>query len=108
MADGPPAPAANFQNVYKGSDAGVLTPVGSYTGSTSHYGTFDQGGSLWEWTEAAYPSATAGPNRIVRGGSWGPGITPLMKTVRRDYGPMGTSPFYYDDDAGFRLAAAIS
>ena len=108
VADQPPAPAANFQNVYKGSESGVLAPVGSYAGSTSHYGTFDQGGSLWEWTEAAYPSATAGPNRIVRGGSWGPGITPLMKTVRRDYGPMGNSPFYYDDDAGFRLATTVS
>ena len=108
VADTPPAPAANFQNVYKGSDAGVLTPVGSYSGSSSHYGTFDQGGSLWEWTEAAYPSATAGPNRIVRGGSWGPGITPLMKTVRRDYGPMVSEPFYYDDDAGFRIATTVS
>lgn len=101
----PPAPAANFQNVYKGDDAaGVLTPVGAYTTSTSYYGTFDQGGLLWEWTEAAYPDPKAGPNRIVRGGSWGPGITPLRKTIRRDYGPMGTDPFYYDDDTGFRLA----
>lgn len=100
----PLAPAANFQNVYKGNAAGVLTPVGSYTGSTSFYGTLDQGGLLWEWTEAAYPSPTAGPNRIVRGGSWGPGLTPLRKTIRRDYGPMGTDPFYYDDDTGFRLA----
>ncbi|MCX6431979.1 MAG: SUMF1/EgtB/PvdO family nonheme iron enzyme [Actinobacteria bacterium] len=78
VSDAALAPAANFQSVYTGSDAGVLTPVGSYAGSTSHYGTFDQ--------------------------SWGPGITPLSKTVRRDYGPMGGAPFYADDDAGFRLA----
>lgn len=100
----PLSPAANFQNVYKRNAAGVLTPVGSYTASTSYYGTCDQGGLLWEWTEAAYPNASAGPNRIVRGGSWGPGLTPLRKTIRRDYGPMGTDPFYYDDDTGFRLA----
>jgi hypothetical protein len=31
-----------------------------------------------------------------------------MKTVRRDYGPMGSTPFYYDDDAGFRLATPFS
>ncbi len=104
VSDGAQAPAANFQNVYKGGDGGVLTPVGSYAGSTSHYGTFDQGGSLWEWTGAAYPDPTSGPNRIVRGGSWGPGITPLNKAVRRDYGPMGGAPFYADDDTGFRLA----
>lgn len=104
VADNAEAPAANFQNVYKGSDAGVLAPVGSYPLSMSYYGTLDQGGQLWEWTEAAYPDAKSGPNRIVRGGSWGPGITPLQKTTRRDYGPMGASPFYFDDDTGFRLA----
>ena len=104
VSSNPAAPAANFQNVYKGNSAGVLTPVGAYSTSASYYGTFDQGGLLWEWTEAAYPNPTAGPNRIVRGGSWGPGITPLRKTIRRDYGPMGTDPFYYDDDTGFRLA----
>jgi formylglycine-generating enzyme required for sulfatase activity len=90
--------------------AGVLTPVGAYCSddqvynSASYYGTCDQGGLLWEWTEAAYPLATARPNRIVRGGSWGPGITPLQKTIRRDYGPMGTIPLYYNDDTVFRLA----
>lgn len=106
----PLAPAANFQNLYKGNPAGVLTPVGAYcsvtpaNNSASYYGTCDQGGLLWEWTEAAYPSPSLGPNRIVRGGSWGPGLTPLRKTIRRDYGPMGEQPFYFDDDTGFRLA----
>lgn len=106
----PLAPAANFQNLYKGNDEGVLTPVGAYCSATlvnnsaSYYGTCDQGGLLWEWTEAAYPDPATGPNRIVRGGSWGPGLTPLRKTIRRDYGPMGEQPFYFDDDTGFRLA----
>jgi formylglycine-generating enzyme required for sulfatase activity len=108
VSSSPAAPAANFQNVYKRDPGGVLTPVGAYTTSTSYYGTFDQGGLLWEWTEAAYPDLLAGPNRIVRGGSWGPGVTPLRKTIRRDYGPMGTDPFYYDDDTGFRIAMPAS
>ena len=99
-----PAPAANFQNVSKGSEAGVLAPAGSYPTSASFYGTLDQGGQLWEWTEAGYPDPEKGPNRIVRGGSWGPGITPLRKTVRRDYGPMASEAFYFDDDTGFRIA----
>jgi formylglycine-generating enzyme len=30
---------------------GDLTPVGSYPGSPSPYGTFDQGGNVWEWNE---------------------------------------------------------
>jgi cysteine-rich repeat protein len=29
-----------------------LTDVGSYTGSPSPYGSFDQGGNVWEWNEA--------------------------------------------------------
>jgi formylglycine-generating enzyme required for sulfatase activity len=113
VSSNPLAPAANFQNVYKKDPAGVLTPVGAYCSSdpaynsASYYGTCDQGGLLWEWTEAAYPNPAAGPNRIVRGGSWGPGLTPLNKTIRRDYGPMGTDPFYYDDDTGFRLATTL-
>jgi sulfatase modifying factor 1 len=108
VADNAPAPAANFQNVYLDNAAGVLAPVGSYPGSGSHYGTLDQGGSLWEWTASAYPDKKKGPSQIVRGGSWGPGITPLKKTVRRDYGPMGGTSLYYDDDTGFRLAAAAN
>ena len=110
-SNNPLAPAANFQNVYIGNEAGVLTPVGAYCSSidqtynsASYYGTCDQGGLLWEWTEASYPNPLTGPNRIVRGGSWGPGITPLRKTIRRDYGPMAELPFYFDDDTGFRLA----
>ena len=31
---------------------GDLTDVGSYTGSASPYGTFDQGGNVFEWNEA--------------------------------------------------------
>ncbi len=104
VSENPSAPAANFQNIYKKSGMGVLVPVGSYPTSLSHYGTLDQGGNVWEWTEAAYPDPATGPNRIVRGGSWGPDITPLEKFIRRDYGPMGSRPFYFDDDTGFRLA----
>lgn len=108
VAQNAPAPAANFQNVSKGSEAGVLAPAGSYPTSASYYGTLDQGGQLWEWTEAGYPDPERGPNRIVRGGSWGPGITPLRKTVRRDYGPMASEAFYFDDDTGFRVAGLVA
>jgi formylglycine-generating enzyme required for sulfatase activity len=45
---------------------GTLTDVGSYTGSPSPYGTFDQGGNAFEWNE----QIVSGSYRGVRGGSW--------------------------------------
>ncbi|MBT38017.1 MAG: hypothetical protein CL938_05655 [Deltaproteobacteria bacterium] len=42
-----------------------LTEVGSYTGSMSPWGTFDQGGNVWEWNDT-----DDGTNRGLRGGSW--------------------------------------
>jgi formylglycine-generating enzyme required for sulfatase activity len=47
-----------------GPDA--VTNVGAYTGSASPYGTFDQGGNVWEWNEATYD-----PGRGLRGGDFG-------------------------------------
>ena len=46
---------ANFSN---------LTDGGSYTGSFSPYGTFDQGGNVWEWNETII-----GAGRGIRGGA---------------------------------------
>jgi formylglycine-generating enzyme required for sulfatase activity len=34
--------------------------VGSYTGSASPSGTFDQGGNVWEWNEQVVPSSYRG------------------------------------------------
>jgi len=92
----PPGPAnsANFNN-FNSKRGNVLTPGGAYVLSPSAYETFDQGGNVWQWTDGVYHS-----NRIVRGGSYSYGITPLRKTIRRDYQP----GFYEDDDTGFRLA----
>ena len=39
--------------------------MGSYTGSPSPFGTFDQGGNVSEWNETAH-----GPERGVRGGAY--------------------------------------
>src|SRR5262245_7192578 len=50
-----------------------VTPVGSYPGSASPYGTFDQGGNVEEWIEASIdsfgnrgPAAGIGPSDLSR------------------------------------------
>ena len=42
------------------------TEVGEWENSGSPYGTFDQGGNVWEWNEAILP----GDSRGLRGGSF--------------------------------------
>jgi formylglycine-generating enzyme required for sulfatase activity len=45
---------------------GDSTDVGAYTTSPSDYGTFDQGGNVWEWNEAIVSAFS----RSARGGNW--------------------------------------
>jgi formylglycine-generating enzyme len=87
-----PTATANRGNC--NSYAGDLTPVGSYTGSASPYGTFDQGGNLWEWNE----TITDVDKRGQRGGS--AACVPECAAASTEYAdfPVGHG------DAGFRLA----
>jgi formylglycine-generating enzyme required for sulfatase activity len=59
-------PTATANRANCNSVFGDLTIAGSYTGSASPYGTFDQGGNVWEWNEAI----ASGSLRGVRGGSF--------------------------------------
>jgi formylglycine-generating enzyme required for sulfatase activity len=61
----------NGQNTITTADAnfgwplGHSTDVGSYSGDPSAYGTFDQGGNVWEWNDAVIFMSRGG-----RGGAW--------------------------------------
>ncbi|WP_081721717.1 SUMF1/EgtB/PvdO family nonheme iron enzyme [Geminisphaera colitermitum] len=65
---------ANFNN------SGNVTDVGSYTKATSYFGTYDQGGNLWEWNDTIF----SGGNRAVMGGSFFNNLLNLSTVYRRD------------------------
>lgn len=89
-----PSAAANTANCGFPSVVGDLTNVGAYTNSPSRYGTFDQGGNVYEWNEALI-----GSNRGARGGSYRENAG-LLAAASRNQGP----PAFEDDRTGFRLA----
>ena len=94
-----PTGAANSANCDwpLGGGIGDLTDVGSYSGSESPYGTFDQGGNVWEWTE----TATA-LNRVLRGGSF-LSVPANLAAATQSAG----NPADAFDSVGIRLASPI-
>jgi formylglycine-generating enzyme required for sulfatase activity len=95
-AEAPPGiPGTNSAN-YGGSNVGGYTDGGEYVNSPSYYGTFDQGGNLWEWNDAVIGDSFRG----VRGGSWGNGGNELRSSNRFVGFPVGESGL-----GGFRVAS---
>ena len=92
-----------FTSVYSVTQSGsrvsnqnYLTAVGSYPGSASFYGTFDQGGNVFEWNDAVI----SGSFRGLRGGSWDDFEFYLRSSNRLIFDPDGE-----DFDLGFRVAS---
>ena len=66
---------ANYDNGAKWNGAiGNITSVGT-NGGPSAYGTRDQGGNVWEWTEATMQTTT-GDKKNIKGGSWNSTTSP--------------------------------
>jgi formylglycine-generating enzyme required for sulfatase activity len=81
---------------------GGLAEVGSYTGSPSPSGTFDQGGNVREWTEGInYGTDVYG--RYARGGRFNRIATRLGAAYRTKLGP--DFPTHEASDTGFRVAS---
>jgi formylglycine-generating enzyme len=72
------------------------TEVGDHENSPSPYGTFDQGGNVWEWNEAI----NAGSSRGLRGGSFEQYDGYLLAAERNAW----YAPTVEGYDFGFRLA----
>ena len=90
--DGYAVPGSGFYS----STQNYLTDVGAYISSTSPYGTFDQGGNVYEWNETLSPG---GSFRGLRGGSWYHDATTLLASSRSNDIPSDESSV-----AGFRVA----
>jgi sulfatase modifying factor 1 len=83
-------------NVYPIDSGKYTTIVGEFQNSDSPYGTFDQGGNVWEWNEAVI-----GSSRGLRGGSFY-SLSGYLHASGRYYDlPAGES---FDIGVGFRVS----
>ena len=88
---------ANFyQSGYTIGSPYYRTPVGEFELSDSPYGTFDQGGNVWEWNEAILYSSYRG----LRGGSFF-NYVDTLRAAGRGYGSPPTVEY---NDLGFRVS----
>ena len=95
----PGSDTGNSANCYPYAyPSGALTNVGAYALSDSPYGTYDQGGNVWEWNE----QIVSGSDRGFRGGSWISDAGYLAASSPSDYGPTGECSVI-----GFRVASPI-
>ena len=75
------------------------TDVGSFSGSGSFCGTFDQSGNVFQWNDL---DGTAGSSRGRRGGDW-KSDSIFLSSTGRDY----NDPSYEYSSVGFRLASPV-
>ena len=93
-----PAYAVTWSSTYY-ADQNYLTDVGGMN-SPSAYGTFDQAGNVWEWTDS--PSSYDATKLQLRGGSW---INPASNLQIQDYNHGDQTTQF--STLGFRVASAL-
>jgi formylglycine-generating enzyme required for sulfatase activity len=81
------------------------TDVGTYSNAASSYGTFDQGGNVWEWSEAI-----SDPIRVFRGGAFIDGhyvgsSSPWLASSDR---LLAAFSDFENGNIGFRVASGFS
>ncbi len=96
-ACGSPTATPNTANCGCLSCQDQAVEVGSYPGSASPYGTLDQGGNAWEWTERLGYEGT----RDIQGGAYYEGSAVFASTSRQS-----TAPENGYEGQGVRLASA--
>jgi formylglycine-generating enzyme required for sulfatase activity len=95
----PSLDTGNSANCYPyANPPGSLTNAGAYDLSDSPYGTFDQGGNVWEWNE----EIVSGSGRGFRGGSWVVNASYLAASV-----PGVNDPTDESGGVGFRVASLV-
>jgi formylglycine-generating enzyme len=73
-----------------------LTAVGAFAASPGPYGTYDQGGNVYQWTDTILDST----HRAVRGCSY----SATSPNLRHNVGPVGTYSTTEWRNQGFRIA----
>jgi sulfatase modifying factor 1 len=90
-----------------GMAVGHSTDVGSYENARSPYGTFDQGGNVYEWSDGVLGDSTS----QLRGGAWNSGGRLVRAGVIVDSGlasfdtPLVQDRSFESDSIGFRVAS---
>lgn len=80
------------------STQNYLTDAGAFAESGSAYGTFDQGGNVWEWNDAVIDDVLFF-SRGLRGGAW-----KFNANTLRSSGRNRTDPAVENRNFGFRIA----
>ena len=78
---------------------GTVTDVGTYTADPSHYGTFDQGGNVWEWNDAIVTKPAS--RRGLRGSSFDFFAANDLQSSNRNT----LDPTVENDSYGFRVSS---